>query len=69
MVMLKALIQYQEATADPRVIPMMTHYFKYQLANFRLGRLHHGVDSAGRTSCLPFYGYTTGPRTRHFWTS
>jgi uncharacterized protein len=32
MVMLKALAQYQEATADPRVIPMMTRYFKYQLA-------------------------------------
>ncbi|MBW8748689.1 MAG: glycoside hydrolase family 127 protein [Acidobacteria bacterium] len=32
MVMLKALAQYQEATADPRVIPMMQRYFKYQLA-------------------------------------
>ncbi|MGO4518260.1 beta-L-arabinofuranosidase domain-containing protein [Terriglobus sp. 2YAB30_2] len=31
MVMLKALAQYQEATADPRVIPMMQRYFKYQL--------------------------------------
>ena len=33
MVMLKALAQYQEATADPRVIPMMQRYFKYQLAS------------------------------------
>jgi DUF1680 family protein len=32
MVMLKALTQYHEATADPRVLPMMTRYFKYQLA-------------------------------------
>ena len=32
MVMLKALTQYHETTADPRVIPMMTRYFKYQLA-------------------------------------
>ncbi|WP_222705505.1 beta-L-arabinofuranosidase domain-containing protein [Terriglobus albidus] len=32
MVMLKALAQYQEATADPRVVPMMQRYFKYQLA-------------------------------------
>ena len=32
MVMLKALTHYQEATGDPRVLPMMTHYFKYQLA-------------------------------------
>jgi uncharacterized protein len=31
MVMLKALIQYQEATADPRVIPLLEHYFAYQL--------------------------------------
>ena len=30
MVMLKALIQYQEATADPRVIPFMERYFEYQ---------------------------------------
>jgi DUF1680 family protein len=32
MVMLKALTQYQEATADPRVIPMMKRYFAYQRA-------------------------------------
>ncbi|MDQ2833571.1 MAG: glycoside hydrolase family 127 protein [Acidobacteriota bacterium] len=32
MVMLKALTQYEEATGDPRVIPMMSRYFAYQLA-------------------------------------
>ena len=32
MVMLKALTQYQEVTADPRVIPMMKRYLAYQLA-------------------------------------
>jgi hypothetical protein len=32
MVMLKALVQYHEATADPRVMPVMTRYFHYQLA-------------------------------------
>jgi len=32
MVMLKALAQYQEATGDARVIPMMQRYFAYQLA-------------------------------------
>jgi DUF1680 family protein len=32
MVMLKALAQYQEVTADRRVIPMMRKYFAYQLA-------------------------------------
>ncbi|MHB8655128.1 MAG: beta-L-arabinofuranosidase domain-containing protein [Terriglobia bacterium] len=33
MVMLKALTQYQEATGDPRVIPLMQRYFRYQAAN------------------------------------
>jgi hypothetical protein len=31
MVMLKVLTQYQEVTRDPRVIPLMTRYFEYQL--------------------------------------
>jgi uncharacterized protein len=33
MVMLKALAQYQEATGDPRVIPVLSRYFDYQLKN------------------------------------
>ena len=31
MVMLKALAQYEEATGDPRVIPVLSRYFAYQL--------------------------------------
>lgn len=31
IVMLKALTQYQELTGDPRVIPVMDKYFRYQL--------------------------------------
>jgi uncharacterized protein len=31
MVMLKALTQYQEATADPRVLHVLSNYFAYQL--------------------------------------
>lgn len=32
IVMLKVLTQYQELTGDPRVIPVMQKYFRYQLA-------------------------------------
>lgn len=32
MVMVKALAQYAEATGDPRVVPVLTRYFHYQLA-------------------------------------
>ncbi len=32
MVMVKVLSQYREATADPRVIPVLTKYFHHQLA-------------------------------------
>jgi DUF1680 family protein len=44
MVMLKALTQYQEATRDPRVIPLMTRYFKHQLATLP----SRPLDSWGR---------------------
>ena len=39
MVMLKALIQYQEATGDPRVIPVLERYFAYQRKNLPTRRL------------------------------
>jgi len=40
MVMLKALTQYQEATGDPRVIPLMERYFHYQAAHLAERPLH-----------------------------
>ena len=40
MVMLKALTQYQEATGDPRVIPLMERYFHYQAAHLAARPLH-----------------------------
>lgn len=33
MVMLKVLTQYQEAAADPRILPFLSKYFAYQLAS------------------------------------
>ena len=40
IVMLKALTQYQEFTGDPRVIPVMDKYFKYQLGELPTRPLH-----------------------------
>ncbi len=40
MVMLKTLTQYQEATGDARVIPLMQRYFHYQAANLAERPLH-----------------------------
>jgi hypothetical protein len=40
MLMLKALTQYQEATGDARVIPLMHRYFAYQAANLDQRPLH-----------------------------
>jgi hypothetical protein len=40
IVMLKALTQYQEFTADPRVIPVMDKYFRFQFAELPKRPLH-----------------------------
>lgn len=40
MVMLKALIQHQEVTGEPRVIPLMQRYFAHHLAQGRQRPLH-----------------------------
>ncbi|MEB0263053.1 MULTISPECIES: beta-L-arabinofuranosidase domain-containing protein [unclassified Mucilaginibacter] len=41
MVMLKVMQQYYSATADKRVIPFMTNYFKYQLQELPKNHLDH----------------------------
>ena len=50
IVMLKALTQYHEFTGDPRVIPVMDKYFKYQIAFCRLVPCIRQVPLAGRVS-------------------
>ena len=40
MVMLKVLTQYQEATGDPRVVPLMQRYFLHHLSQGRERPLH-----------------------------
>ncbi|MBO9732834.1 MAG: glycoside hydrolase family 127 protein [Chitinophaga sp.] len=41
MVMLKVLKQYYDATADPRIIHLMTNYFRYQLKELPQHPLDH----------------------------
>ncbi len=41
MVMLKVLQSYYEATRDPRVLPFMSRYFRYQLAHIQKEPLDH----------------------------
>ncbi len=44
MVALKILKQYYMATADPRVLDVMTRYFRYQFAHLPEHPLHHWTD-------------------------
>jgi hypothetical protein len=49
--MLKALTQYQEATGDTRVVPLMTRYFRHHLENADrrpLQIVHMLADGFGR---------------------
>ena len=46
MVMLKVLQQYHEATGDPRVLDLMTSYFRYQLDRLPDEPLNHWTEWA-----------------------
>ncbi|WP_295117806.1 beta-L-arabinofuranosidase domain-containing protein [uncultured Chitinophaga sp.] len=58
MVMLKVLQQYYTATNDPRVIPFMTKYFRYQLASLNkcpLGKWTEWATSRGGDNLMSIY--------------
>jgi uncharacterized protein len=52
MVMLKVLTAYYEATGDSRVIPVMTHYFRYQLSRLPARRLEDWGGVRGADNIL-----------------
>jgi hypothetical protein len=55
MVMLKALIQYHEATGDIRVLPFMTRYFHYQAAALPRHPLSDWGEARGADNLLTVY--------------
>lgn len=58
MVMLKVLQQYYSATEDPRVIQLMTKYFKYQLKNLpkhKLGKWTYWANRRGGDNLMIVY--------------
>lgn len=65
MVMLKALTQYQEATGDPRVIPLMQRYFAHHLAQGAQRPLHEWASyrwADELVSVLWLYNRTGNPK-------
>ncbi|WP_288428195.1 beta-L-arabinofuranosidase domain-containing protein [uncultured Spirosoma sp.] len=58
MVMLKVLQQYYQATGDKRVVPFMTRYFRYQLANLTkapLGQFSEWSTARGGDNLMTVY--------------
>lgn len=58
MIMLKVLQQYYSATSDPRVIPFMTKYFKYQYDNLKtcpLNKWSEWSESRGGDNIMATY--------------
>ncbi|KAA0992592.1 beta-L-arabinofuranosidase domain-containing protein [Dyadobacter aurulentus] len=67
MVMLKVIKQYYQATNDPRVVPFMTRYFRYQstaIKNCPLGKWTEWAQSRGADNVMMaqwLYGITKDP--------
>lgn len=67
MIMLKVMKQYYQATSDPRVVPFMTQYFKYQHAALKtcpLGKWTDWAESRGADNVMMaqwLYGITKEP--------
>jgi DUF1680 family protein len=55
MVMLKVLTQYQEATGDPRVTPLLEAYFSYQRKNLPANPLSSWARSRWQDNVLSVY--------------
>lgn len=53
MLVLKALMQYQEATNDPRVVPFMARYFAYQSSQLAQRPLHEWAVYRWAEELLP----------------
>ncbi len=53
MVMLKVLQQYHSATADPRVVPFMTRYFRFQYENLTDSTqlINHYIEQTANSRC------------------
>lgn len=55
MVMLKALAQYHDATADARVLPFMQRYFRYQHTSLMAHPLREWAEARGADNVLVVY--------------
>ncbi|WP_375436116.1 beta-L-arabinofuranosidase domain-containing protein [uncultured Hymenobacter sp.] len=65
MLMLKSLMQYQEATNDKRVLPLMERYFAYQSSQLAANPLHEWAKYRWAEELLPIrwtYEKTKNPQ-------
>ena len=65
MIMLKVLTQYQEATGDPRVIPVLENSSRSRPAPWSRIRSRNGPCIAGETNSTAYFGSTIATATRN----